>query len=716
MNVDEDNYLVDEDDKSEDLQFIIDAVEQEGVGILSPEELSTYVMYAQENMGSAEDLSHYDNLAEDMDKRTLQKMAGEIINWVDWDEESRADWSSRESKGIRLLGVSDETEGGAAFEGASKVVHPLLMEGIVQFQSRAITELWPKAGPVKTQIMGEADDEVREQSERVENYMNYLYTQKMPGAFEETDQMLFRLPLSGSCFKKCYYDPIEDTLCSRLVEPADFIVPYSAVDLRSAPRFTHRLREMRNDVLKKIKLGHYADVHLGRALNEDYEFPVVKEEIDHTEGKDRTQIDDDQRHTILEMYVDYDLEGFEDDDGIALPYIITVNRDDQSILRIQRNWNENDPLKKKRLYFTHYKFTPGFGFYGYGLLHLIGGLGNSATGALRALLDSAQYDNLQGGFKTRDAKIEGGDTPVAPGEWREVSASMDDLKQGFFPLPSKGPSNVLFSLLGYLDERAQRIASTTDAMVGDVPANMPVGTALQNQENGSKVFSAIHGRLHEAQGKEFKIIAELNRDYLPEEGYPYVMAGRSGSIMISDFDDRVDVIPVSDPNLISQSHRIAQAQGVIELAEKFPKLVNAGKAIELMLDAMRVANIDELMTPAESDGMEDKAFQLELAKLQAEIDKLTSAADKDKADTVNKSVESTFSAMSSAEKIAMQPQIVPVADDLLASSGFQDKNGAPIAAPTQQVVPEVPQQMNTNPLTPTNPGVGINTGMETGVQ
>ena len=713
-------YLMDEDDRSQDIDYIRNAIQQSGAEILTPEELSTYTQYAHEEAGEdTADTGHYANLAETIDSKTLQKLATEVINWVDWDEESREEWSIRESKGIRLLGVSDETEGGANFEGASRVVHPLLAEAIVQFQSRAIAELWPKSGPVKTVVMGDPTPDVEQQAERVENYMNYLYTQKMPGAFEETDQLLFRLPLSGSCFKKSYYDPIEDTLCSRLVEPADFIVPYHATDLKSAPRYTHRLREMRNDVLKKIEMGYYAGDKLNRPLNEDYEFPRVLDEIDSTEGKDRTQLDDDQRFTVLEMHMDYDIESLDDmngkDDRVALPYIVTVNRDDQTVLRIQRNWNPDDEKKKKRQYFTHYKFTPGFGFYGYGLLHLIGGLGNSATGALRALLDSAQYENLQGGFKTRDAKIEGGDTPIAPGEWREVNASMEDLKNGFFPLPAKGPSTVLFQLLGYLDERAQRLASTTDSLVGDVPANMPVGTAMQNQENGTKVFAAIHGRLHEAQGREFKILAELNRDYLPEEGYPYLLAGRSARIMQSDFDDRVDVIPISDPNLVSQSHRIAQAQGVLELAEKFPDVIGKVKAVEMMLDAMRVANKDELMQPEESDGTKEKAMQLEMDKLQAEIDKLRSAADKDKAETVNKNMEGMFSAISTSERAAMQPALMDSADQLLSSGGFVDADGSPIAAQPQQLITPEPMVTNTNPQTPANPAVGINEGIETGM-
>ena len=358
MNTLEDDFLLDDDDRSQDMSFIIDAVDRHGVEVLAPDELSAYIQHAQSSANKSDDAesTHYANLADEMDIKTLRKLASEIINWVDWDESSREDWSKRESTGIKLLGVSDKVTGGADFEGSSEVVHPLLMEGIIQFQSRAISELWPKTGPVKTQVMGEADDIVEEQAERVENYMNYQYTQEMPGAFEEMDQLLFRLPLSGSCFKKCYHDPIDDVLCSRLVEPSDFIVPYSATDLKSAPRFTHRMREMKNDVLKKIELGYYSDVGLNAPLNDAYDYPEVREGIDDTEGRDRVQIDDDQRFTLLEMYVDLDLEGYESKSGVAYPYIVTVNRDDQSILRIQRNWNETDDKKRKRMYFVAKNF------------------------------------------------------------------------------------------------------------------------------------------------------------------------------------------------------------------------------------------------------------------------------------------------------------------------------------------------------------------------
>lgn len=714
-------FAADYGDENPDIDGLSSLVAELGIDGLTEDELAQYI--AGKVNDDLREIGHYDNLAEFMDDKSLQKIATEVINWVDWDEESREDWEIRESKGIKLLGVSDKTEGGAAFEGASRVVHPLLAEAIAQFHSRAITELWPPEGPVKTQVLGEITPQKVEQAERVQDYLNYLYTTEMPGAFDEEDKMLFRLPLSGSCFKKVYYDPLERVICSRLVEPADFIVPYSAVDLRTAPRFTHRLREMHNDVLKKQRAGHYRQTELGTPLNEQYDYPRVKEEIDHTEGRNRTQIDDDQRHTILEMYVDYDLEGFEDMDeagketGIALPYIITVDRDEQTVLRIQRNWRPDDELKRKRVYFTHYKFSPGLGFYGYGLLHLIGGLSSSATGALRSLLDAAQFANMQGGYKSRDSKIEGGDVPIAPGEWREVNSSAEELSKGFFSLPYKEPSKTLFELLGYLDERGQRFAGTTENMVGEANNSAPVGTTLALIEQGSKAFTAIHKRLHEAHSKEFKILHDLCYDYLPADGYPYQTAGMDSIVMMQDFDGRVDVVPVSDPNIISSTQRIAQAQAILDLADKYPEKVNLDKAIENMLKVMRVPDADEYMIN-EPDPIEQQAQQLELEDKAADIDKK-------KAETVVKNVEGLYSAMQSAQTVATIPGVAPIADEIYLSAGGEDKNGFPIANPptqAEQLPTRYSEQtrinidQNTSPMFPPNPQSpveGVTEGIET---
>lgn len=687
-----------------------------------PEELEFLSQFQYQEKVNTE---HYDNLAKFLDRKTLRKIASDVINWVDWDEESREDWEIRESKGIKLLGVSDKTEGGANFDGASRVVHPLLVEAITQFHSRAIVEMWPPEGPVKTKVMGEITPERTEQADRVQDYMNYLYTTSMPGAFEEEDQMLYRLPLSGSCFKKIYYDPLEDSLCSRLVEPSDFIVPYSACDLRTAPRFTHRNREQHNDVLKKIAQNYYHGETLDMPLNEEYDYPRVREEIDHTEGKNRTQIDDDQRHTVLEMYVDLDLEGFEDKDkgketGIALPYIVTVNRDDQSVLRIQRNWRPKDELKKKRIYFTHYKFTPGYGFYGYGLLHLIGGLTNSATGALRSLLDAAQFANMQGGYKTRDARIKGGDTPIAPGEWREVDSSAEELKKAFFNIPYKEPSMALFNLLGYLDERGQRFVGTTENMVGEASNTAPVGTTLALIEQGSKTFTAIHKRLHEAHSKEFKILAELCSQYIPEDGYPYLSPGKESQIMSTDFDERVDVIPVSDPNIISSTQRITQAQGVYTLAKENPDKMDRDAAIKNMLKNLRVADVEEYMMGEEPDPMQEKMIQLEVAEKQSKLEKTSVEIDKIKAETVGENSTTQYTSMQNAQLAVSMPPILPVADDLLDSAGYVDKNSAPLADMPDDLLTEdeLIARQNTDPRfppQPISPAEGINQGIETPV-
>lgn len=714
------DYLIDQDNRSGDIGFIKDMVKEGGVEVLVPDELETYIKYAQQDMPDDSGGWHYENLADNVDEASLSKIASDIINWVDWDEESRDDWAKREAKGIKLLGVSDETEGGASFEGASRVVHPLIMEGIVQFQSRAIAELWPKSGPVKAIIAGDKTPELLDKADRVEKYGNYLYTKKMPGAFEEMDQLLFRLPMSGSCFKKVYYDPISEVICSRLVEPSDFIVPYSATDLASAPRYTHRVREQKNDVLKKVKLGYYRDTRLSRPLGDEEDYPEVREQIERSQGISRNNNHEgDQRYTILECYCDYDLPGFEDtneqgeETGIALPYIITINRDDQTVLRIQRNWKEEDIRKKKRMNFAHYKFTPGFGFYGFGLLHLIGGLGESATGSLRALLDSAQHENMQSGYVSEDCRIESNDKPIAPGEWRRTKSTAEELSKSFFPMPKSSPSGVLFNLMGYLDEKAQRLASTTDAMVGDVPASMPVGTAMQNTENGSKVFSAIHARLHEAQTKEFAITIDLIRDYIPEDGYPYALEGASGVIMYDDFSDEINVIPISDPNLVSNAHRIAQAQGILQLGKETGE-INMTVATKRMLEAMRVSGIDELMEKQENP-LQLQQLQLELDKMKVDIENKIATTDKLKSQATGEKLKSQYTAMQSAQVAVSVPPVLPVADEMLLSAGYEDNNGAPVASqPMQEQMPE--NQTNTDPrfpVQPESPADGVNGGIET---
>lgn len=723
------NVVAMDDYHEEGMNSINNIVETAGVDALTDEEFDQYM--AESGMSEHYDKSHYANLVEQIDSTELDRIATQVIEWVDSDENSREDWEKRESKGIRLLGVSDKTDGGANFEGASRVVHPLLAEACSQFNARAIVEMWPAEGPVKTKVLGTPNIMLNEQAERVQDYMNYQYTSLMPSAFEEEDQMLLRLPLSGSCFKKAYYDELEQTVVTALVEPSEFIVPYTASNLRTAPRFTHKIYENHNDVLKKIKIGYYSEPdNLSTPVNEDMDRSQVIDEIDFTEGRHSVQIDEDQRHVQLEMYVDMVIKGFEElggdgePNGIAEPYIITVDREDQSVMRIQRNYRPSDLMKKKRIYFTHYKFSPGFGFYGYGLLHLIGGLSNAATGSLRALLDSAAFANQQGGFKTKDSRIKGGDTPISPGEWREVQSSAEELSKGFFALPYKEPSETLFKLLGYIDEAGQRFASTTENMVGEASNQAPVGTTLALIEQGSKVFTAIHKRLHEAHSKEFKIVGELNFDYLPSEGYPYIWGSADRQVMQQDFDGKVDIIPVSDPAIISTTQRITQAQAILSLAETHPTVIDERKAVIKMLEAMRISGYEDLLLPESTESTPEEKNQIALNdKIAAETDKL-------KVEAVNKAIEGQYSSLQAAQGIVTMPEVVPVADELLLSAGYVDKNGPPLASMPlggttfqQEALPPpiedemmMPGNPNTNPMTPANPlnpAVGAKAGIET---
>jgi hypothetical protein len=663
--------------------------------VLDPEEMALWL--SMQPPMDTDDVGHYDNLVDKLDSSELARLATDIINWVQYDERSRDEWSKREKRGIQALGVSDNSNIGASFEGASRVVHPLLAEAVVQFHSRALPEIFPSTGElVKAQILGDMTPELVAQSHRVEDYMNYQYTVDMAGAFEEIDKMLFRLPLSGSVFKKVDYCPLSKKCYARMIEPADFIVPFSANDLETAPRFTYRVLEMHNTVKKKIKAGYYAKQEkLTSPINEGYRYPVVKTEIDNTEGRAQSGVDDHQRHTILECYVDLDLEGFEDPDGIALPYIVTVNSDDQTVLRVQRNYAPDDDSSKRIMRFVHYRFMPGFGFYGYGLLHLIGGLADSASGALNALLDSAAFSNMQGGFRTEDSRVKDQPKPLAPGEWRSVNQSIEDLNKAFFTLPYKEPSAVLFSLLGYLGDIGNKFAGTTDTLTGDAAqANQAVGTTLALIEQGSTKFSAIHQRLHQAQSKEFTILAELNKYYLPEEGYPYHTKSGSKSIAASDFDDRIDIIPTSNPSAVTSTQRIVQAQAVLELAEKHPAIIEVKEAISRLFLAMRVPNYDELFSKDDTKAQaQQQAQQLEVEKVRADIDKTI-------ADTAHTNGQTMFEIVQTAVQLMTNPAAVIISDSLLKSIGFKDANGTPIADvdPTQ-----LPQQIDTGIPTNTSP-------------
>lgn len=593
----------DEGPEPDDLEALLAMVESVGPEGLTEGEAEQYNRY-QRAKGQPHD--HYANLAEVLEESELQKIAADVTQWVSWDEDSRRDWTERESRGVRALGISDKTDGGATFAGASRVVHPLLMEACTQFQARAIAELWPATGPVRTVLVGDADKDGYEQAERVQDYLNYQYTQLMRGAFEEEDRLLFRLPLSGSCFKKIAFDPIENMVVARFVEPADMIVPYAASDLRTAVRFTHRQYEDSDALRRKMRGGLYRQSEKPLVEPaEDSDYPAVRTEIEAVEGQQNTSAAMNERHTTYECYCRLDLKGFEDIDpetgepsGMALPYVVIVDKDTHHVHALRRNWAEDDADKKRRLYFVHKYFLPGLGFYGLGFLHAIGSLADSATGALRALLDAAQFANLPAGYRSRDSRIPGGEKAPGPGEWIEVDSTAEELSKAFFPLPYQEPSKTLYELLGQITEDGRRFTATTENMVGEANNAGPVGTTLALIEQGSKVFSAIHKRLHHANGTEFRLVAELNYEWMPER-YPYKTSKGDKYTLREDFDGRVDVIPVSDPNIVSNVQRIAQAQAVLQLATQAPDLYDRKKVHRSLLEALRVPEIDDLMPNAD---------------------------------------------------------------------------------------------------------------------
>lgn len=595
----------DEDQRLLDIQALMEA---EGPEILTEDEAAEYQAAFGATNRSVPG-SHYENLAERLNANVLDRLATDVIEWTERDEASRAEWYARERRGMELMGLIDDSTWVAPFEGATTVVHPMFAEATTNFQARAIAELWPAGGPVKTRVMGLPTREREQQAERVQSYMNWHY-ENIDG-FDEQDRLLMRLPMSGSCFKKHYFDPVRDEVRSDYIEAADVLVPYQATSLEASPRYTHRMRESGNDIRKMVATGWYRDV------GEDYTQPLdagqdlteVHDAIDEAEGRALIEYEEDGTYRLLETVCNLNLEGFEDlgpdgkPTGIALPYVVTVDADNQTVLAIRRAWRKGDPLKERRVLMTHYKFLPGLGFYGYGYVHILGGLFRSATGALRSFLDSAGFANMQGGFRSRDAKLKD-NVKVGMGEWVEVDMTAEELSKAMMPLNYKEPSRALFEMLGYLDELGRRYASTTENMVGEANNNGPVGTTLALIEQGMKVFSSIHKRLHNAQGHEFKVMADLHAEYGPEQ-YPYLTEGQEQVILRTDFDERVDVIPVSDPNIITNTQRIAQGQALVQLATENPDLYDRYETHKTMLEALRIPNVDTYLPPPQETPQRD---------------------------------------------------------------------------------------------------------------
>ncbi len=540
------------------------------------------------------------NLAEHIDEDILQEISSQLVGDIEDDRNSRSDWEEQYKSGLELLGMTYEDRS-EPFEGASGIVHPLLAESVTQFQAQAYREMLPAGGPVKTAIIGAETPETAAQAERVRNYMNYQITYEMEEYDPELDQMLFYLPIVGSAFKKVYLDPSLQRAVSKFVHSEDLIVPYTATDLATATRITHCIRMDKNEIRKLQLTGFYADIEIptsGSDVTSD-----VKDTINEIEGisANSTQNED---MTIYEVHTNLDIEGFEDigadgePTGLKMPYIVTIMEDTGDVLSIKRNFNESDPLRRKIPYFVHYKFLPGLGFYGFGLTHTIGGLSRASTSILRQLIDAGTLSNLPAGFKARGARIRDDETPLSPGEFRDVDMVGMDLRQAIMPLPFKEPSQTLYSLMNTLIDSGRRFASMADMKVGEMNGNAPVGTTMAIMERGTKVMSAIHKRLHYSQKIEFKLLARVFAMGVPM--YPYQVPGAPPEIKQMDFDDRIDILPVSDPNIFSMSQRIALAQTQLQLAQSNPEIHGQNgmyQAYRKMYEALGVTNIDAVLQP-----------------------------------------------------------------------------------------------------------------------
>ena len=538
--------------------------------------------------------SFYANLAEDMDVRTLQRMANTLITEFKKDKVSRKDWETTYKNGLDLLGFKF-TEMTRPFRGSANVTHPLLAEAVTQFQAQAFKELLPSDGPVRCKIVGEETQEIQAQANRVQDFMNYMLMEKMEEYTPEMDQLLFYLPLAGSAFKKIYYDEVMERAVAKFVPAEDLVVPYFATDLLSCERISHVVRMSENDIIKRQKAGFYRDIELKPAQPKHDE---IQKKYDELEGITPTA-DRPTNFNILEMHVDLNLEEFEIHNAekqVKIPYIVTIDEGSAEVLSVYRNYKPDDPLHNRIEYFNHYKFCPGLGFYGFGLIHMIGGLSRTATQALRQLLDAGTLSNLPAGFKSRGIRIRDDDQPFAPGEFRDVDAPGGNIKDQFQILPFKEPSATLFQLLGFVVGAGQRFAAITDMSVGQDSQNRAVGTTMALLERGSRVMTAIHKRCYNAMRQEFNLIASIFGTYLPPV-YPYAVYGAERMVKTEDFDERVDVIPVADPNIYSLTQRVTLANEQLKIAMSNPGMHNLRESYRRLYEALGTREIDKILKP-----------------------------------------------------------------------------------------------------------------------
>ena len=574
----------------------------------------------QDQRGMNDDF--YANLAEEMPDRELGRIASELSSEFDANKASRQEWEDAYANGLELLGFN-YNERSEPFRGASGVTHPILAEAATQFQAQAFNELLPAGGPVRAVVLGSETPDKTAQAQRVSQFMNYYVTGVMEEYTPELDQMLFYLPLAGSTFKKVYFDETLGRAVSKFVPAENLVVPYETSDLETCPNISQVIRMSLNDLRKKQVSGFYLDMPVIPAQGDS---TSISTELERIDGVSASQIDYDC--TILECHVDLDLEGYEDKDeegeptGIKIPYVVTISQDNGQILSIRRNYREEDDNMRKIQYFVHYKFLPGFGFYGLGLIHTIGGLSRTATAALRQLIDAGTLSNLPAGFKARGLRIRDDDDPLQPGEFRDVDAPGGAIRDSLMPLPFKGPDQTLFQLLGFVVDAGRRFATITDMKVGDGNQQAAVGTTIALLEQGSRVMSAVHKRLHYAMRMEFKLLAKVMSESLPPI-YPYSIEGVDSAVKTEDFDDRVDVLPVSNPNVFSQAQRIALAQTKLQLAGAAPELHNMYEVYHDMYEALGVKDVDRLLkqVPQTEDKPLDPAQEninaLDMAQLKA---------------------------------------------------------------------------------------------------
>lgn len=530
------------------------------------------------------------NLAEKIDEKDLDSLATELLDQYDADLNSRAEWEKMYKEGLELLGLKME-ERTEPWDGSCGVFHPMLSEAVVRFQAETITETFPASGPVKTQIIGRQTKEKEDAAERVKNDMNWRLTEEMPEYRQEHERMLYNLPISGSAFKKVYFDPALGRQTSVFLPAEDFVISYGLSDITTAQRYTHRMRKTENDIKKLQVAGFYRDVELG---DPERQLDELTQEKDKLVGWSGVK---DERYQILEMHVELDLPGYEDEDGIALPYVVTVNKANGKVLSIYRNWEMDDEWKKKRDYFVHYQYIVGFGFYGFGLIHLVGGHAKSATGLLRQLVDAGTLSNLPGGLKSRGLRIKGDDTPISPGEWRDVDVPGGAIRDNILPLPYKEPSQVLAGLLNTIVEDGRRFASVADLKISDMSANAPVGTTLALIERSLKVMSAVQARVHAAMRQEFKLLKKIIAENT-DPNYSYDV-DPSRAVKEDDYEI-VEILPVSDPNAATMAQRIMQYQAVMQLAQQFPQVYDAVELNREMVKVLGIKNVDKLI-PSKED-------------------------------------------------------------------------------------------------------------------